>query len=76
MPASMQQATPLDKPYFPIAMRLLRVVSVLIQKYYPLLVSISFDFLVEEEEDCRQKMNTFFFLFELFVLVSTRDTFS
>uniref|UniRef100_A0A0N7ZAU2 Protein MON2 homolog n=1 Tax=Scylla olivacea TaxID=85551 RepID=A0A0N7ZAU2_SCYOL len=39
VPASMQQATPLDKPYFPIAMRLLRVVSVLIQKYYPLLVT-------------------------------------
>ncbi|XP_071551599.1 protein MON2 homolog isoform X2 [Panulirus ornatus] len=39
VPASVQQATPLDKPYFPIAMRLLRVVSVLIQKYYPLLVT-------------------------------------
>ncbi|MCL4134296.1 UNVERIFIED_CONTAM: hypothetical protein GTU68_008829, partial [Idotea baltica] len=39
IPASIQQATPLDKPYFPIAMRLLRVVSILIQKYYPLLVT-------------------------------------
>ncbi|KAK4313902.1 hypothetical protein Pmani_014784 [Petrolisthes manimaculis] len=39
VPASVQQATPLDKPYFPIAMRLLRLVSVLIQKYYPLLVT-------------------------------------
>lgn len=44
VPASMQQATPLDKPYFPIAMRLLRLVSVLIQKYYPLLVGIGFVF--------------------------------
>lgn len=39
VPASVHLATPLDKPYFPIAMRLLRVVSVLIQKYYPLLVT-------------------------------------
>ncbi|XP_015608910.1 protein MON2 homolog isoform X3 [Cephus cinctus] len=39
IPASMQQATPLDKPYFPISMRLLRVVSILVQKYHSLLVT-------------------------------------
>ncbi|XP_046682789.1 protein MON2 homolog isoform X2 [Homalodisca vitripennis] len=39
MPASVQQATPLDKPYFPISVRLLRVVSVLIQKYHSLLIT-------------------------------------
>ncbi|CAB0031561.1 unnamed protein product [Trichogramma brassicae] len=39
VPASVQQATPLDKPYFPISMRLLRVVSILIQKYHFLLVT-------------------------------------
>ncbi|GJQ68018.1 hypothetical protein Trydic_g10661 [Trypoxylus dichotomus] len=39
VPASVQQATPFDKPYFPISMRLLRVVSVLIQKYHVLLVT-------------------------------------
>lgn len=39
VPASVQQATPLDKPYFPISMRLLRVVSILIQKYHSLLVT-------------------------------------
>lgn len=39
VPASVQQATPLDKPYFPISMRLLRVVSILVQKYHSLLVS-------------------------------------
>lgn len=39
LPASIHQATPLDKPYFPISMRLLRVVSVLIQKYHSLLVT-------------------------------------
>ncbi|XP_012277509.1 protein MON2 homolog isoform X2 [Orussus abietinus] len=39
VPASLQQATPLDKPYFPISMRLLRVVSVLVQKYHSLLVT-------------------------------------
>ncbi|KAK2589193.1 hypothetical protein KPH14_002005 [Odynerus spinipes] len=39
VPASIQQATPLDKPYFPISMRLLRVVSILIQKYHSLLVT-------------------------------------
>ena len=38
VPASVQQATPLDKPYFPISMRLLRVVSILIQQYHSLLV--------------------------------------
>lgn len=38
IPASVQQATPLDKPYFPISMRLLRVVSILIQQYHSLLV--------------------------------------
>lgn len=41
VPASLQQATPLDKPYFPISMRLLRVVSILIQKYHSLLVRIT-----------------------------------
>lgn len=40
VPASMQPATPLDKPYFPISMRLLRVVSILVQKYHSLLVSL------------------------------------
>lgn len=35
----MQQATPFEKPYFPISMRLLRVVSVLIQKYHNLLIT-------------------------------------
>ncbi|XP_043280380.1 protein MON2 homolog isoform X2 [Venturia canescens] len=39
VPASMQPATPLDKPYFPISMRLLRVVSILVQKYHSLLVT-------------------------------------
>ncbi|KAB0801130.1 hypothetical protein PPYR_05484 [Photinus pyralis] len=39
IPASIQQATPFDKPYFPISMRLLRVVSILIQKYHSLLVT-------------------------------------
>ena len=33
-----QTSTPMDKPYFPVSMRLLRLVSVLIQKYYSLLV--------------------------------------
>lgn len=46
VPASLQQATPLDKPYFPISMRLLRVVSILIQKYHSLLVNIS-DFTID-----------------------------
>jgi hypothetical protein len=32
-------AAALDKPYFPISMRLLRVVSILIQKYHALLVT-------------------------------------
>ncbi|KAJ8683120.1 hypothetical protein QAD02_018912 [Eretmocerus hayati] len=39
VPASVQQATPLDKPYFPISMRLLRVVSILIQRYHSLLIT-------------------------------------
>ncbi|XP_075218459.1 mon2 homolog, regulator of endosome-to-Golgi trafficking isoform X2 [Lycorma delicatula] len=39
VPASVQQATPLDKPYFPISVRLLRVVSILVQKYHSLLVT-------------------------------------
>lgn len=34
-----QQPVALDKPYFPISMRLLRVVSILIQKYHRLLVT-------------------------------------
>lgn len=34
-----QQPIPHDKPYFPISMRLLRVVSILIQKYHRLLVT-------------------------------------
>ena len=32
--------TPIDKPYFPIVMRLLRIVSVLLKHYYKLLVSL------------------------------------
>ncbi|KAJ8951459.1 hypothetical protein NQ318_006892, partial [Aromia moschata] len=39
VPSNIQQATPFEKPYFPISMRLLRVVSVLIQKYHGLLVT-------------------------------------
>ncbi|CAG9855474.1 unnamed protein product [Phyllotreta striolata] len=39
VPNSIQQATPFEKPYFPISMRLLRVVSILIQKYHSLLVT-------------------------------------
>lgn len=39
VPSSIQQATPFEKPYFPISMRLLRVVSILIQKYHSLLVT-------------------------------------
>ncbi|XP_063995099.1 protein MON2 homolog [Diachasmimorpha longicaudata] len=39
VPASVQQATPLDKPYFAISMRLLRVVSILVQKYHSLLIT-------------------------------------
>lgn len=34
-----QPPAPHDKPYFPISMRLLRVVSILIQKYHQLLVT-------------------------------------
>lgn len=34
-----QPPTPHDKPYFPISVRLLRVVSILIQKYHNLLVT-------------------------------------
>ncbi|XP_050085365.1 protein MON2 homolog [Anopheles aquasalis] len=34
-----QAGAPHDKPYFPISMRLLRVVSILIQKYHALLVT-------------------------------------
>ena len=33
-----QPLTTLDKPFFPVSMRLLRLVSVLVQKYYSLLV--------------------------------------
>ncbi|KAI5732118.1 hypothetical protein M8J77_021836 [Diaphorina citri] len=36
---SSQQNAPLDKPYFPISVRLLRVVSILVQKYHVLLVT-------------------------------------
>ncbi|XP_066259075.1 protein MON2 homolog [Euwallacea similis] len=39
VPSNMQQATSFEKPYFPISMRLLRVVSILIQKYHSLLVT-------------------------------------
>lgn len=39
LPTNVQQATALEKPYFPISMRLLRVVSILIQKYHSLLVT-------------------------------------
>nr|XP_018911594.1 PREDICTED: protein MON2 homolog isoform X1 [Bemisia tabaci] len=38
-PTSMQQTNLLDKPYFPISVRLLRIVTVLIQKYHNLLVT-------------------------------------
>ncbi|XP_037071265.1 protein MON2 homolog [Pollicipes pollicipes] len=38
-PAHAAPPSPQDKPYFPISMRLLRVVSVLVQKFYPLLVT-------------------------------------
>lgn len=38
-PSAQQPSAPLDKPYFPISMRLLRVVSILIQKYHSLLVT-------------------------------------
>lgn len=38
MPPGVHQVTSFDKPYFPISMRLLRVVSILIQKYHSLLV--------------------------------------
>lgn len=34
-----QQAAPADKPYFPISMRLLRIVAILIQKYYNMLIT-------------------------------------
>lgn len=44
MPQNAQQQAPHDKPYFPISMRLLRVVSILIQKYHSLLVSFLFYF--------------------------------
>lgn len=33
------QPAPIDKPYFPITLRLLRVVSILVQKYHRLLVT-------------------------------------
>ncbi|XP_030755931.1 protein MON2 homolog [Sitophilus oryzae] len=39
VPNNVQQATSFEKPYFPISMRLLRVVSILIQKYHSLLVT-------------------------------------
>lgn len=39
VPSSVQQATSFEKPYFPISMRLLRVVSILIQKCHNLLVT-------------------------------------
>jgi len=35
-----QPSTTLDKPFFPVSMRLLRLVSVLVQKYYSLLVNL------------------------------------
>ena len=37
--ASSASASPVDKPYFPIVMRLLRIVAVLIQNYYKLLIT-------------------------------------
>lgn len=37
--ATQQPVAPHDKPFFPISMRLLRVVSILIQKYHQLLVT-------------------------------------
>ncbi|XP_055595542.1 protein MON2 homolog [Uranotaenia lowii] len=38
-PQNAQSTAPHDKPYFPISMRLLRVVAILIQKYHSLLVT-------------------------------------
>ena len=38
-PAHGTPPSPQEKPYFPISMRLLRVVAVLIMKFYPVLVS-------------------------------------
>ncbi|XP_065572080.1 protein MON2 homolog [Artemia franciscana] len=34
-----QQAASQDKPYYPVSLRLLRLVTVLVQKYYKILVS-------------------------------------
>lgn len=45
VPAGVHQVTSFDKPYFPISMRLLRVVSILIQKYHSLLVSFTKNYL-------------------------------
>lgn len=39
IPPNLQPPGTVDKPYFPISMRLLRVVSILIQKYHQLLVT-------------------------------------
>lgn len=39
IPQNLQQPGTVDKPYFPISMRLLRVVSILIQKYHQLLIT-------------------------------------
>ncbi|CAH0562136.1 unnamed protein product [Brassicogethes aeneus] len=39
VPTNIQQTAPFEKPYFPISMRLLRVVSILVQKYHSLLVT-------------------------------------
>lgn len=39
MPQNTQPGAPFEKPYFPISMRLLRVVSILIQKYHSILVT-------------------------------------
>ena len=36
-----QQAAAFDKPYYHISLRLLRVVSVLVEKYYRLVCSLS-----------------------------------
>lgn len=44
-------STPLEKPLYPVAVRLLRIVSVLIEKFYTLLVRFCF-FLVHLVQQC------------------------
>lgn len=63
VPASTQQSTPFDKPYFPISMRLLRVVSILIQKYHSLLVSKYYISLNNETDTVITEQKSLLFLF-------------